>query len=304
MESGILLPVEPDEERHHAPLADELQRCLRQHGAVHRRADVEVAGSLDQLRRRRGAQAREDVCRCVATSRPQHVEPERFAIDKRVEPTGERPYRLALYRRGRDQAARPRRGHDRDRVEGAGRAAEERHARGVAAERVDVLVDPLQRSYLVEEAVGARRPAALGGERRMRDKAEDAESVADGHDDHAARGERVCLGVGVAGAVASRMEVHHHRQVRRTRSRRRDEHVQVQAVFGAERSTVREVELDARRREGSRVAHAGPWGDGGGRAPPQGPYGRSGVGDPTPLLHGALHDAADGAVRRRHHERR
>ena len=89
------------------PSRTESQRCLRQHGAVHRRADVEVAGSLDQLRRRRGAQAREDVCRCVATSRPQHVEPERFAIDKRVEPTGERPYRLALYRRGRDQAARP-----------------------------------------------------------------------------------------------------------------------------------------------------------------------------------------------------
>ena len=116
------------------------------------------------------------------------LQPELFRVADRREGSGQRPKHLALDGGPRDQAVRERRGHQRDGVERAGREAEQRHVAGVAAEGADVLVNPLQRGELVEDAVLAGGQAVFCGQGGMPDEAERAEPVVERHDHDAARG--------------------------------------------------------------------------------------------------------------------
>ena len=66
------------------------------------------------------------------------------------------------------------------------RLAEDRHVVRVAAEPRDVALHPPQRRLLVHEAVVARGLIrGLGGQRRVREEAEEAEAVVDRDDDRA-----------------------------------------------------------------------------------------------------------------------
>ena len=65
---------------------------------------------------------------------------------------------------------------------------------GVAAERGDVRLHPLQRRHLVQHPlVAGRVPARLARQLRVREEAEDAEPVVDGHEHDAPAGERLTV---------------------------------------------------------------------------------------------------------------
>ena len=77
-----------------------------------------------------------------------------------------------------------------DDARGAGRLAEDRDVAGVAAEGCDVLLDPLQRGDLVEQAVIARGVLrGFGAELGMGEEAQAADALGHRHDDHAALGQ-------------------------------------------------------------------------------------------------------------------
>ena len=62
---------------------------------------------------------------------------------------------------------------------------------GIAAERLDIARDPLQRRDLIEQAVGPRRAVLrLRAQERMGEEAERAETVGDAHHHQAVRRER------------------------------------------------------------------------------------------------------------------
>ena len=128
----------------------------------------------------------------------------------------------------------------------------ERHATGVTAEGRDVPPDPLQRGDAIEQpVVPGSVPRGLRAQPGMREEAECAQAVVDGHHHEAATGE---LGAVVhghrAGSSGQRAAVqpHEHRALRAARSLRGPE-VEVEAVLA------RPLLRDELRRPGRR----GPW---------------------------------------------
>ena len=76
--------------------------------------------------------------------------------------------------------------HERKHIEAAGRLAEDRHIRRVAAEFCDVAAHPCEGLDDIERAVVARiiGGVVLGAKPRMPQPAKRPEPIVDGHDDH------------------------------------------------------------------------------------------------------------------------
>ncbi len=156
------------------------------------------------------------------------------------------------------------------RGQGAGRLSGERYAVGIAAERRDVLPDPLKRGDLIEQAPvrrGRVRSAVRGsgGQGWVRQPAEAAEPVVDG-DDHRVRrrGEALAgiqAGAGVPDRKPATVEPHEHRTA--TAELRR-ENIQAEALLvGPGKLSMCERGRGPSRlwrggSRGARVAHTGP----------------------------------------------
>ena len=135
-----------------------------------------------------------------------------------------------------EQPARQRRGLEHtDRPRSSG-LAEDRHVPWVAAECRDVVVHPLERGDVVEDAVVARRPVCrLGGQRRVGEEPERAQPVVGCDHDHALarhRGAIENLRATDPGAVPATMEPDHDRQPL-ARSERWGPDVQRQTVLAS-----------------------------------------------------------------------
>ena len=167
--------------------------------------------------------------------------------------------------------------------EAARRLAGDGHVAPVAAEAPDVLVHPAQRGLLVEEAGVAR----LGVERGMREPAEHAEAVVDGHDDRAGVAHQLARVVlaGRAVEVAAAVDPEQHREPAAVPVRRpRAPDVELQAVLVDGGRAVGGLELRARRREAGGVEGAVAARRGGGRGEAPRTHGRRGVGDAAERL--------------------
>ena len=158
----------------------------------------------------------------------------------------------------------------------AGALAEDHHVIGIAAELGDILLDPLQAlDHVQDTVVTGNAVRALGGKLRMSEEAEDAETVVDGHEDDAVRGEllTVELGLGApAFAIAAAMDPVSDREFRVGLAGSGGPDIEVQAVL-AEGSlfTVAPLEgvttgivhgLEARMTETVANLHAVPRNDG------------------------------------------
>ena len=95
----------------------------------------------------------------------------------------------------------------------SGRFPGDRHMRRIAAEFGDVPLHPLQRRDLVHQRVIARRSALLGAELAVRQEAEDPEPVTDADEHDLLADVRKDDVVGAAGAIASAVDPHQHRQL-------------------------------------------------------------------------------------------
>ena len=99
-----------------------------------------------------------------------------FCSGQRQQRSSERG--AALPNRFLKQTFRLGRCHQHAGVHRSGRLSEDRNVVHIPAELRDVVLDPMERQDLVLEAVISRRVmSGLGGELRMSEKAEDAETV-------------------------------------------------------------------------------------------------------------------------------
>ena len=169
--------------------------------------------------------------------------------------------------------------HDRHDRAAAGRLPEDRHPAGIAAERRDVVADPLERRHHVQQAVvpgcAVRR---LGRQGRVREEAEDVEAVVDGDHHRPVGGERHAVvdgGRSRAARVAAAVDPEQHRPRLTRLARGPDVEEQAVLVLGDVPSPV----LDADRPALRRVAHAFPADDRLGRTPAQVADRGRGVGD-------------------------
>ncbi len=178
----------------------------------------------------------------------------------------------------------------------AGRLAEDGDAVRIAAEGRDILLHPLQRRDLVEDALVAV-DLALGGQFGMREEAEDAQTIVQRHHDDAVTRhvhaviERL---LGRTAVIAAAMDPYHDRKRLALGLRRRPD-VEVEAVFAfGEGDPGRR--LPAGLRESRRRAHARPRHDRLRRAPAQIADRRRGIGDAEPDAHAVLACAFDQAA--------
>jgi hypothetical protein len=210
--------------------------------------------------------------------------------------------RRALHERACEQAARGRHREQRDQAARARALAEDRDARGIAAERGDLAPDEAQRLDLVEQA--EVRPA-----RAQRQEAERAHAVVQRHHDHvAAAGERCALirgPRGGSGREGAAVQPHHDRAGLAGR-RARPPHVQREAVLALGvigQQSQRERQLVARlgRRRAVRgaVAQRGPRRRRLGRLEAQRAHRRSGVRNAEEPVDAVLGDSAHGPEARR-----
>ena len=116
----------------------------------------------------------------------------------------------------------------------AGGFPEDGDVAGIAAERRDVVPNPLQGHDLILQPLVARRALGrLGGERRMRKEAEQPKPVVDGNQHHALARQRLAIverRTAAAGNEGAAVDPHHHRRLGIHRAARRPD-VQVQAVL-------------------------------------------------------------------------
>ncbi len=176
----------------------------------------------------------------------------------------QREERPAFADRAMDQPLGKRRDHQRAHRKRPGRLAEDRDLARVAAKGRDVVVHPLQRGHLIEQAVVARRVAArFLRQLRVREKPEHAEAVVGrDHDDALAREPFAVLPRlgGRAGLKPAAMNPEHHGQFLARLGRRRPD-VEVEAVLAhlvAEDHVVEDAALRAPRAERDRLLHVRP----------------------------------------------
>lgn len=163
-----------------------------------------------------------------------------------------------------EQPAGERRREQREHAHRPRRLAGDRDVAGVAAERRDVALDPVQRRDLVEQAEVDRAAGVLALERRVREEAEVAEAIVDrDHHEALARERRAVVHRrrAVADAEAAAVDPHQDRRVRPGTGRGPD--VEVEAVLAGVADRLRAVErrehrLRARRPGAVGGAHAGP----------------------------------------------
>ena len=135
----------------------------------------------------------------------------------------------------------------------------------VASELCNVVDHPVQRQYLVHQSVVARGVMRrLVCQLRMREKAEDAQAVVDGDGDHAVADQRAVIVERAStrsADVGSAMNPEHDRKQMLRRPLRSD-HVEVKAIFTAQKSIefvpVAEYRLSAGGAVPYRVANVMP----------------------------------------------
>ncbi len=188
-----------------------------------------------------------------------------------------------------EQPFRFRRGHQRQHAARPGGFAKQRNVGGVAAEGVNILLDPLQGGDLVEQREVIQTLARLFLQCRMGEKAKMAQSVVDRHHHHVAAGQRQAIvrrqAAGADGKPAA-VQPNHHRQ--RLRCAGGGPDVEIETVFAeaagipaAKFAAVVNV-LPAGGGKGVGLTHAMPAGGRLRRAPAQRPHGRRGVRNAAP----------------------
>ena len=216
--------VGADDHRHltDPPAEKSVIRILLQHIAVDNRAEGERAGRRfgrreDRLRRQRAHRLYIRAAQLLL---------QRGAVRFRVlQRTGAGARAAALQNRAAVQTARQRRRKQHSYAHCAGRLPVDRDAVRVTAERADIALDPAQRGNLIEQSVISARPVRiLRGERRVRKKAERAETIVDGDEDLALLDKRHALIQRLIAQTALKAAAVHpemHRQVLPRRLSRR-----------------------------------------------------------------------------------
>src|SRR6185295_17263260 len=125
----------------------------------------------------------------------------------------------------------------------------------IAAERGDMVVNPLESSPLIEEHV-ISDAGTLGGERSVTEKPERTEPIAGSDDDRAGLGGKVLAVlrrvIHRGGDKRPRVEPDDHRRGPRGRWIWRPD-VELQTIFAAHRLTIRRVQLRTRERRDRRT---------------------------------------------------
>lgn len=211
-----------------------------------------------------------------------HLQQRGHAPHHRAHPVaGQDLRRAALQGRAGEEASRARGGEQRAGADGPGGLAEDGDPAGIAAERPDVVADPLQGGDLVQQA-------PVGGGVGEGPVTEDAEAVVEGdeHDPVAGEGRAVVDRHGGRSPGQGPAVDPDHDGQPGTGVRGGGPHVEVQAALagdlriGQQRGEGRRVgHLGGRRTEGAGVAYAVPGLGGRGRREAQGADGRGGVRD-------------------------